>query len=277
MLFLLFAILSSTFVTLFLRLSQDRVRSDMLMFTGNYAVCAALSFAYAGGIPAGEAGLPFALLLGILSGIFFLGAFLLLKKNLTVNGAALSSTFMKMGVLVPTLIAVIFFSEKLTGRKLVGFLTALAAIVLLKLEKEDAGKEKRFGLLIGLLLTGGMADAFTNIYERLGTAACSDAFLLFTFLSALLLSGILVFRERRKSAWTDLLCGALVGLPNYYSSRFLLLALGRLPAVTVYPVYSISVLVLITLASAVFFKERLSARKWTAIALILVALLLLNL
>ena len=277
MLFLLLAILSSTSVTLLLRFLEGRVKSEITMFTGNYAVCALLSFLYMGTFPAREEGLRFALVLGLIAGVFFLGAFLLLKKSLTVNGVALSSTFMKMGVLVPTLMAVIFFSERLTGLRLAGFLLALGAIVLLKFEKDSTGTGKRFGMLVCLLLVGGMADAFSNIYERLGTHAYADAFLLFTFLSAMLISGALAFRDRKNAVRTDILCGAALGLPNYYSSRFLLLALGRLPAVTVYPVYSVSVLVLITLGGVVFYKERLSARKWAAIGIILLALLLLNL
>lgn len=276
MLYLLLAILSSACVTLFLRLTEPRVRSDMAMFAGNYAVCSLLSLLYAGKFPSAGEGLPFAASLGLISGVFFLASFLMLKRSLAVNGVALSSTFMKMGVLVPTAIALVFFGEKMTGRRLTGFLLALAAIVLLKFEKEEKSGGKRFGLLVFLLLSGGLADASSTVYEHLGIAACSDAFLFFTFFSALLISALLALREREKAARTDLLCGALVALPNYYSSRFLLLALGDIPAVNVYPVYSVSVLVLITLAGVLFFKERLSPRKRLAVLMILFALPLLN-
>lgn len=278
MLYLLLAIFSSMFVTVFLRITESRVKSDMTMFAGNYAVCSLLSLAYAGKIPFADKGFSAAVILGCISGVFFLAGFLMLKKSLVLNGVAITSTFMKIGVLVPTLIAVLFFKERMTGFKLAGFLIALAAIVMLKFEREGQENPKHFGMLLFLLFCGGMADAFSTIYEHLGTDESSDAFLLFTFLSAFLLSMLLALREIKKAAWTDLLCGALVALPNYYSSRFLLLALSSgVPAVTVYPVYSVSVLVLITLAGVIFFKERLSGRKWAAIGMILAALLLLNL
>lgn len=277
MIYLLLAILSSACVTLFLRLTESRVKSDMTMFAGNYAVCSLLSYLYAGKFPSAGEGLPFAAFLGLVSGFFFLASFLMLKRSLAVNGVALSSTFMKMGVLVPTAIALVFFGERMTGRTFAGFVLALAAIVLLKFEKEEKSGGKRFGLLVCLLLSGGLADASSTVYEHLGTETCSDAFLFFTFFCALLLSVIFALREREKAAWTDLLPGALVALPNYYSSRFLLLALGKMPAVTVYPVYSVSVLLLITFAGVFFFKERLSPRKRLAILMILFALALLNL
>lgn len=277
MLYLLLAVLSSASISVLMRLFEGRVKNTMAMFAGNYALCSLLSLAYMGQAPLGAEGRNIALLLGVLSGVFFLAAFLLLQKSITVNGVALSSTFMKMGVLVPTLTAVVLFGEKLTGSKHAGFLLALAAIVLLKLEKGEAGTGKHFVMLLGLLLVGGTADVFAALFNRFGTQAYADMFLLLTFLTALALSGLGVLPQRKTAAWKDLLYGALVGLPNYYSTRFLLKALGKLPAVTVYPVYSVSVLMLTTLMGVLLFKERLNARKLTAFALILAALLLLNL
>ena len=277
MFFLILAIASSVSISLFLRLTKDRIGSDTARFTGNYAVCALLSRLYMGAWPAQEEGMTFALWLGILSGVFFLGAFLLLNRSIALNGVALSSTFMKMGVLVPTLMAVLFFHERFTGVKLAGFILALIAILLMKERGASSSSQRHFLLLLALLLTGGAADSFVNIYERLGTPACADAYLLFTFLSALLITAVLAFRDRKNIRATDLLYGAVLGIPNYYSSRFLLHALKTLPAVTVYPVYSVSVLLLVTLGGVLLFRERLSKQKWAALALILPALLLLNL
>jgi len=49
------------------------------------------------------------------------------------------------------------------------------------------------------------------------------------------------------------------------------------PAVIAYPSYSVSSIVLVTLGGILLFKERLSRRKMAALAIILAALVLLNL
>lgn len=55
------------------------------------------------------------------------------------------------------------------------------------------------------------------------------------------------------------------------------MALPHLPAVIVYPAYSVMTIVVISIVGAVLFKEKLSRKKAAAIALIFLALVLLNL
>ena len=75
----------------------------------------------------------------------------------------------------------------------------------------------------------------------------------------------------------DTVFGLALAVPNYLSTRFLLLALGRLPAVVVFPTFSVGTIVLVTLAGLVFFREKLPGRKAVALVIILAALVLLNL
>ena len=68
----------------------------------------------------------------------------------------------------------------------------------------------------------------------------------------------------------------MIGVPNYFSARFLLHALSTVPAVIAYPVYSVATIVSITLAGVFFFKEHLTKRQWIALGIILIAVALLN-
>ena len=70
--------------------------------------------------------------------------------------------------------------------------------------------------------------------------------------------------------------GLLVGIPNYFSAKFLLGALETLPAVIVYPVYSVGSILVVTLAGVLLFRERLEKHQWVALGVILAALVLLN-
>jgi drug/metabolite transporter (DMT)-like permease len=52
--------------------------------------------------------------------------------------------------------------------------------------------------------------------------------------------------------------------------------LQDLPAVVVFPSFSIATMLVATLAGVLFFKERLEKRQWLAVLFIILALLLLN-
>ena len=68
----------------------------------------------------------------------------------------------------------------------------------------------------------------------------------------------------------------MIGVPNFFSSRFLLGALGEIPAVVVYPTFCVATILLVTLTGVMVFKEKLKTKQWIALGIILAALVLLN-
>ena len=276
--YLLLAVLSSTMVSVCMRLFEPKITSQMGMFAANYAVCALLSAFFMG--HSGQAAasqLSLILLLGVLSGVLYLGGFLFMKLNMHHNGMVLTSTFMKLGVLIPTLMAVVLFRESPRAAQVGGFVLALAAIVLMHFDRGAAKQGSRMSWLVLLLVISGVTDSMANVFEQLSGGSGKDLYLLVTFLAAFALAGVLAARGVGKIERRDLLYGMIIGVPNYFSSRFLLLALGQLQAVLVYPVYSVGTLVVISLIGIVLFRERLGVRKWAALGMILLALALLNL
>lgn len=275
MLFLCLAVLSSCAISLIMRLSADKITAKLSMLSVNYLICSALGAVYVGFdlICPEVSGFPTTVALGFVGGILFLVSFILLQWNTARNGIVLSSVFMKLGLLVPMVISVLFFREMPTWLQIAGFCLALVAIVLIN-AKKGAGRF-RWELLL-LLLLGGGADAMSKIFDALGPAALSDQFLFYIFAVALVLSLALVIYKKERPGWRELLFGAAIGIPNFFSSKFLLRALADLPAVVVYPSFSIGTMLLTTLVGVVFFKERLQKRQWLAMAVIIVALLLLN-
>lgn len=277
MVFLCLAVLSSCAIALLMRLSAEKVTAKLSMLGVNYLTCALLSAGYAGFdlICPEVPGFFVTVGLGILGGILYLVAFIQLQRNTVRNGIVLSSVFMKLGLLVPMLLSVLFFREFPTWLQIIGFCLALAAIVLINAKKEKAGG--RFhGELLALLLLGGGADAISKVYEVLGTEALSNQFLFYIFTVALVLCVVLAVSKKERPGMRELLFGAAIGIPNFFSSKFLLLALGDLPAVVVYPSFSVATMLITTLVGVFFFKERLTKLQWLALAVIVAALILLN-
>ena len=280
MLYLFLAIASSAMVSICMRVSEKHVRNTMVMFTANYAVCLGLSRFFMGDIHLFMArdGMALAIALGLLSGLLYLVNFVLLQRNIRLNGVVLSSASMKLGaVLIPVIAAMLLFHEQMRWLQLVGAVLALAAILLINLEKGDVNQgHRKIGLLI-LLIVSGVTDTMANLYDKTGTEALKNHYLFYTFLAALLLALTMALRKRETVKAPDVFSGVLIGIPNYFSARFILLALGQVPAVVVYPVYSVGTIVVIMLVGLAAFHEKLSRQKACAMALILIALAMLNL
>ena len=94
---------------------------------------------------------------------------------------------------------------------------------------------------------------------------------------ALILCIFLILRKKERPGAMELLFGTLIGIPNFFSSKFLLGALTKLPAVVVFPSFSVATMLIVTLTGVAVFKERLSKIQWFALAAIIAALALLNL
>jgi drug/metabolite transporter (DMT)-like permease len=259
--------------------NHNEQRHSISIFAVNYLVCLVVAGFYLFqsnkvGIW-NQSGWNVAVLFGLISGIFYLLGYMLLQRNIEKNGVAMSSTFMKLGVLVPTLMAVLFFHEVPQIFQIIGILLALIAIVIVNLEKQYNKIEDKISLLL-LLLTGGMADAMSNLYNQIGNPNLKNYFLFLTFVAAFLFSIIVMLVKKQKFSKLACLLGIILGIPNYYSCRFLLLSLGSVPAIVVYPFFSVATIITTSIIGSLFFKEKLSDRKKVALALILVALVFLN-
>ena len=277
MIYLLLAIASSAMVSISMRLSEGRASGEVSMLVVNYLVCLTMAGMYmgVGNLIPREEGLLMAAGLGAVNGVFYLLGFVMLKLSIRRNGVVLSATFMKLGLLVPMVVSVGLLGEVPSVLQTAGFLVAVAAIILINFEKEETAMSFKLGLLL-LLLLGGGGDAMSKIYEEFGNPALSEHFLFFLFAVALILCIGLMLYKKERLGWKDLVFGLLVGVPNYFSARFLLKALGYLPAVIVYPTYSVATICVVTLTGLVFFREKLGKRQKIAIGMILAALVLLN-
>ena len=278
MLSLVLAILSSALIAIIMRLSTKRISGQSGMLAVNYFTCMLLAAAYTGfgNLLPLVSGLPVTLGLGVINGFLFLAGFALLQSNTRRNGVVLSSIFMKLGLLVPMVVSVVFFRETPTVVQIIGFCAAIVAIILINYRKGNGKSKARWSLLL-LLLAGGSCDAMSKIYEQLGSSALSAQYLFYTFVVAFLLC--LAWMAKRKEACgvKEILFGLLLGIPNFYSARFLLSSLQSVPAVIAYPTFSVGTILVVTLAGVAFFKEKLSRRQWIALGIILLALVLLNL
>ena len=278
MLFLILAIFSSAMVAIVMRTAQTKVTNPTALLAGNYIICVlmglllSISELQSGSLP----GLPFSAGLGILNGGIYLGSFALMQWSTRHNGVVLSSMFMKLGVLVSTLVSILCFRESPTVLHILGFALALLSILIINYNPGSSFSRSSWVLLV-MLVMSGMTDVMSKIYEVFGTASLENTFLLFTFFSALCLCLLLMKRRHEHLGKLELFYGAMLGIPNFLSSLFLLKALSSVPAIIAFPTYNVAVILVVALAGMLLFRERLSRKQCIGGALICVALILLNL
>lgn len=279
MIYLILAILCSAGVSIFMRASEKYCQGHYGILLMNYVVCvlAGLILTGRGLTQTDGKGMPVTIVFGVVTGLLYCGSFILLQWNVRKNGVILSSTFMKLGVIVPAVLAVVWFAERPGWNQGLGFILAITAILMIHLEKGKIRTEKAYtiGLLL-LLLGGGLGDSMAKFYDVYGNPGLGSFFLMLSFLVSGIISGILVFRGREKITKYEVLFGVLIGIPNYFSARFLLWALADIPAVITYPTYSIAAMALIGAVGVLMFREKLTKRQWGAYLLVILAVGLLN-
>lgn len=275
--YLLLAIFSSAMISVCMRLSAGKVGSHFSMLATNYLVCGILGALYADFslLMSQTSGVGITVGLSLLNGVILLGGLILLQISTRKNGIVLSSLFMKLGLLVPFLVSILFFREMPTWLQVAGFCVAAGAIVLFNMKADGGGSRFGIGLILLLLLNGG-ADTMVKIFEALGPEILSDHFLCFSFSTAFVLCAGLVAGKKERPDGKALLYGSMIGVANFFSSKFLLGALTQLPAVVVFPTYSVATMLVVTLSGVLFFKERLTMRQWLAFGGVIAALIMLN-
>ncbi len=274
MLYLILAIASSAMVSLIMRLSGDRITHNIAMLAASYLVSTLLAAIHTDLTGFGQPGLGLAAAMAVFNGGLYVAGFVLMQRSIPKSGVVLTSTFMRLGLIVCLTLSIVLFREMPTALQAVGFCLAIAAIVLNGGKAEDS----RFRpVLLVLLVINGVIDLWIKCFEAWGNPALSDLFLMLTFLvAAAACLGLMLGKRQRIGRW-ELLFGAAIALPNYYCSRFLLLALGQLPGILVYPTFGVATLLTITVLGVCLFREKLNRQQWIGMAIILVAMALLNL
>jgi len=166
MIYLLLAILCSSLLSIIMRLSERHIGENVSMLAFNYVTCTILALIYSGvgNIFPNEEGLGLTLGMGLINGFLYLGGFVLLQVNVKRNGVVMSTTFMKLGLLVPMIFSVFLFGERMDAMQIIGFVLAVISIVLINFEKEETSMQFKTGLIL-LLLVGGMADGMSKVFE----------------------------------------------------------------------------------------------------------------
>ena len=283
MLFLLLATIASAGNALTMKFAGSRSENRWALLLFNYLTATVLSAlsAVRSGVAVGEVGTRVCAL-GLVTGVLFIATFALLQLNVRVNGATVSSSLFRMGAAIPMALSVVLFGEYPTLAGAGGIAVAVMATALLSIPSDTAPQSDQptsatRGFLVPMVLAGGLADTMPKVFEATSNPTHEEAFILITFATAFTVCLVMLLRAHERPQGVDIACGAMLGVFNFFSTDLMLRALMELPAYVVYTGFSMGVVLLTYAANALVMHEKLTRRDNVAIALVILALVLINL
>lgn len=213
------------------------------------------------------------IIFSLINAIFYIICLLLMQMNIQKNGAPLSIMYNRIGLIIPICVSILFFKENPSSYQIIGIILALFSIYYLN---RDKNRGSNFFYLILLFLVGGIVDTIAKIYSIFGVETLYSTFIFYTFIFSFILSLVIGRKTILKVNKNEILFGILVGIFNQFSTIFQLKAIGVLPAYIVFPMYSISIILIVTLVNYILFKEKLFKQQYIGMGIILLALLFLN-
>ena len=283
MLFLILATLASAGNALTMKFAGSRSDNAWSLLFFNYIAATAIS-----ALSGARSGLVIADVepkvwgMGLVTGVLFVTTFALLRLNVSKNGATISASLARMGSIIPLTLSIVLFDEFPTLAGWGGIIVAVVATVLLAIPPKETSGTDAVGsstraLLIPMVLAGGIADTFPKVFEATGNPAHEEAYILMTFGTALAVCLVMLLCAHERPRGIDIACGVLLGAFNFFSTDFSVRALMELPAHIVYTGFSMGVVLVTFVVNMLIMHERLTPRDRVAIALVLLALVLINL
>ena len=215
-------------------------------------------------------------IVGSISGFFFFFSFLYYQKSIKENGVGLSGTFSKLGILIPMIFSIVLWKELPTFIQWIGIILSLISIVMINLSFDSIKKLDFNKTILMLFIFGGFAEFSNKIYQKYALSEYKNIFLFSIFLVAFLVSVFYTRKHNNKFKLNEVLTGFAVGIPNLFSSYFLILSLDTLSTSLAFPIYSAGSIVLINIGGYFIFKEKISNKNKLAIGLVVIALVLMN-
>jgi len=265
--FLTLALLSSLTIALFLRVLEHKESSRIVVIASNYIVAGTLAYFLSNKTHVTGTTLIF----GIVVGLFFFIAFMTFSRAIKTKGIASAVTIGRVSLAIPVAFSIFLWGEKPLPVDILGLL--LIFFIILTWEGKIG---KLSPILLALFFLFGFLDSALKFFKLQFPSVDDGFFLIIVFYSAMAWSWGYIFFSRKKIKLGDIFSGFFLGVPNFFSSYFLLKALFLIPAYIVFPFINTGMIILSALFGYLLFKETLNRKKVVLIFLGIIAVLLLT-
>ena len=262
--YLVFAIVCSVIVSVFLKVARRNHIDIAQAIASNYIMATALTwFVLKPNLSTIQNSNPQAIALFVALGFLLPSVFIIMSKAVESAGIVKSDAAQRLSLFIPIVWALLFFGEKLTPARALGIILAFAALSCLlykgKGSRDAGGSFKQTALpLLGVWLGYGVIDILFKQIAKTGSAFAGNLFVAFV-LAGLLIFIYLIIKHTKWSA-RSLLAGLVLGTLNFGNILFYVRAhqVFKNDPTLVFAGMNIGVITLGTLVGALLFHEKIS-------------------
>lgn len=284
MIFLLLSVLSSSVIFVIFKLYNRYGVNTLQAIIVNYFIAFSVGLAV-DDQPldlqriSGELWFPGTLVLGCL----FISVFYLAAVTTQRSGLSVVSVATKMSVAIPVLFGILLYSESTGILKIIGIALALVAVYLTSIKKTEGIAIKKKNLIFPLLVFfgSGIIDTTIKYLETTYVAEVDVALFSATIFAVAGCIGILILiiqaiKGTLKITFRNILGGIALGIPNFFSIYFLVMALrsGGYDSSTIFPINNVAIVMLSTFLGILLFGERIIPKNWIGITLAVISIIL---
>jgi drug/metabolite transporter (DMT)-like permease len=278
--FLFLAIICSTSIALILKYSDIKKGKPIVLLAANYLVASLVGFILL--ILNNEKIFSIqTLFFGAGLGLLFVISFFVYAKAISFAGTGLATTSSRLSVIIPIILSIIVFNELPNQLHLFGFLFTVITFILfyfsVKGNRRDGESLLKYLFLVLVFIGIGINDFAIKLFKSWRPEQEEPYFVFSIFSSALVYSFIYIITKKITIKKETVLLGMVLGIPNVFSTIFLLGALSMLPAILVYPFMNVGIILFTTLLAFILWKEKLNRWGVFALASGLLAILFLSL
>jgi len=228
--------------------------------------------------------------LGVTFGTIFIFAILSYMKAMESGPLSYATLFFSFGILVPTLVGLVFWNEKMGLIQVGGLLLLLVTLYIMN--APSAGENKKVNtkwLIFSIVafLTNGSLMTIMKEHQVLLPGKEAKEFLFLSFGTAAVLS-ILIFSwyqlHNKREAVVSHLKGSFfwmmvlgTGMTTAFGNLLGMILANRIPAVLQFPTINGTVILLTTIASMIIYKEKATKKGIFGLSLGIFAIILLSL
>ncbi|OQY38904.1 MAG: hypothetical protein B6226_02880 [Candidatus Cloacimonetes bacterium 4572_65] len=271
MLYLILAVISSVTIGHLLNFYKRRERKVPILqiFLGNYFVASLVSFYFA--YPLETKPNLLDLGLGFIFGTLFLVNFLIFQENIFKNGMSMSVSVMRLSLVIPVVLSIIFFNESLPIVNYIGVFIVIVAFVFMG----KSGGVKSIWWILLLFFTTGVTESGMKLFDEIATSS-NNQMLFYLFSFAFFVNLALIIYKKQSLKWKYIAEGLVLGIPNQLTSFFFLKGLITVEAAVAYPFVSSNVVLLGFITDKLIWKSKFSKSQYIVFGLILIGVILLN-
>lgn len=222
--------------------------------------------------------------ISIIIGILFIAMFYTIGVSTQKAGITITSISTKMSVVFPMLFSILHYGENIYLLKIGGMLLALLSIILSSIKGNNrTSGAKSFIFPAALFFGMGLVDTLVkfNQEEFLQNTGAIESTTVTFAVSAIIGLGIqFIFnlKNNKEIKLSTLLFGIILGLSNFGSLYFLILALNSkfLDSSVIFAINNTAIIIIAALVGRFFFKEKLILLNWVGVFISMIAIIALS-